>query len=169
MSELDSISATVYGELRRIAARHLLREQPGHTLQPTALVHEAYLRLVGQDADRWNDRAHFVAIASHMMRRVLVDHARTRLRDKRGGGATAVTLSAAENEGAVWQAEILDVDRALTHLAEMDETKARLVELRFFGGLTMEESAASMNLSLSTAERHWRVARAFLVRELTGQ
>jgi RNA polymerase sigma factor (TIGR02999 family) len=169
MRDLDSLSATVYGELRRIAAAHLKREPSGHTLQPTALVHEVYMRLLGQDANRWNDRSHFLAIASKMMRRVLVDHARMRLRDKRGGGLVQVTLSAAENEGTSWHAEVLDVDRALTRLAEMDESKARLVELRYFGGLTMEEAATALQLSLSTAERNWRLSRAFLVRELMGK
>ena len=101
------------------------------------------------------------------MRRVLVDHARTRLRNKRGGSDARVTLSAVGDDGAMWQPDLLDVDRALTRLADRDETKARLVELRYFGGLTMEEAAAALELPLSTAERHWRLARAFLVRELT--
>jgi RNA polymerase sigma-70 factor, ECF subfamily len=168
MSGNDPISATVYGELRKIAAIHLRREQTGHTLQPTALVHEAYLRLVGQGAEIWNSRAHFLAVASQMMRRILVDHARARLREKRRGSSTRVTLSGAEDQAAVLQAEVLDVDRALTRLAEIDERKARLVEMRFFGGLTMEETAAALELSMTTAERDWRFARAFLIHELTG-
>jgi RNA polymerase sigma-70 factor, ECF subfamily len=163
----DTALASVYDELRRLAAFHLNRERPNHTLQATALVHEAYLRLAEQYSPRC-DRIHFIAQASLMMRRVLVDYARAHLRDKRGGGWEKVTLSEAAELQDGRAVEVLDLDRALERLAEADPRKAKLVELRYFGGLTMEEAAQVLGTSLATAERDWKFARAFLLRELGG-
>ncbi len=162
----DTILASVYDELRRLAAYQLSGEQRGHTLQATALVHEAYIRLAGQAGGQWRDRCHFIAVASEMMRRVLVDHARSRLRIKRGSGLANVSLSEAMELADGRDVEVLDLDRALTRLAEVDLRKARLVELRYFGGLTMEESAEVLGASIPTLERDWRFSRAFLKREL---
>lgn len=162
----DSLLTSVYDELRRLAAYQLGREKRGHSLQATALVHEAYLRLAGQSAGNWQNRTHFVAIASQMMRRVLVDHARARLRDKRGGGAATVSLSEAMELGDGRDVEVLDLDRALGRLGEVDPVKVKLVELRYFGGLTIEEAAEVLGLSTATLEREWRFSRAFLRREL---
>ena len=163
----DTALASVYHELRRLAAFHLNRERPNHTLQATALVHEAYLRLAGQQSPGC-DRVQFIAQASLMMRRVLVDYARAHLRDKRGGGWEKVTLSEAAELQDGRTVEVLDLDRALERLAEADPRKAKLVELRYFGGLTMEEAAQVLGASLATAERDWKFARAFLLRELGG-
>jgi RNA polymerase sigma-70 factor (ECF subfamily) len=157
----------VYDELRRLAAYHLNRERPDHTLRATALVHEAYLRLAPQNA-AWSDRVKFIAQASMMMRRVLVDHARGHLREKRGGGLQRISLSEASELEDGRTVEVLDLDRALERLAQAGERKAKLVELRFFGGLSMEEAAQVLDISLATAERDWTFARAFLLRELGG-
>lgn len=152
----------VYDELHRQAQSYMARQPHGATLQATALVHEAYLRLAQQADKAWENRVHFFAVAATAMRHVLVDHARARQRDKRGGGALQLSLSAAANQAdeQVW--ELLALDDALKTLATLDPQQSRLVELRFFGGLTMEETAAALNLSLSTAEREWRLARAWL-------
>jgi RNA polymerase sigma-70 factor (ECF subfamily) len=163
----NTVLSGVYDELRRLAAFHLNRERRDHTLQATALVHEAYLRLVQQNP-QWSDRVQFIAQASLMMRRVLVDHARARLRDKRGGGWHKLSLSEAAELGGGRTVELLDLDCALEELAKVDARKARLVELRYFGGLTMEESALVLGTSLATAERDWKFSRAFLLRELGG-
>lgn len=165
-ADTDSLLNAVYEELRRLAAYHLTRERPEHSLQATALVHEAYLRLAGQDNSQWQDRTQFVAVASQMMRRVLVDHARSRLREKRGGGLEKISLSEASELAGGREVEVLDLDGALGHLAEVDARKAKLVELRYFGGLTMEEAAKVLGTSLATAERDWKFSRAFLIREL---
>ena len=162
----DSLLNAVYEELRRLAAYHLGRERPDHSLQATALVHEAYLRLAGQDNSQWQSRTQFVAVASQMMRRVLVDHARSRLREKRGGGLQKLSLSEAAELAGGRDVEVLDLDGALGHLADVDPRKAKLVELRYFGGLTMEEAADVLGTSLATAERDWKFSRAFLIREL---
>jgi RNA polymerase sigma factor (TIGR02999 family) len=159
--------ANVYQELRRLAAFQLSRERRNHTLQATALVHEAYLRLTEQNSP-WSDRVHFIAQASLMMRRVLVDYARAHLRDKRGGGWEKVSLSEAAELRNGRTVEVLDLDCALGELAKVDARKAKLVELRYFGGLTMEESAQALGTSLATAERDWKFSRAFLLRELGG-
>jgi RNA polymerase sigma factor (TIGR02999 family) len=166
MSVPEPLLASVYDELRRLAAYHLSSERRGHTLQATALVHEAYMRLAGQSGGQWQDRLHFIRVASEMMRRVLVDHARSHLRNKRGGGVAHVSLS--ESMGLVdgREVEVLDLDRALNRLAEADPRKARLVELRYFGGLTMEECAEVLSVSSATLERDWRFSRAFLRREI---
>ena len=165
---LDKLMPIVYDELRRQAARYLKREQAGHTLQTTALIHEAYMRLVDQHHVQWQNRAHFFGIAAQMMRRILVDHARTKKRVKRGGSDVRVSLTGA---GASIKAKDLDVvalDEALNRLAEVDEQQSRVVELRFFSGLTVAETAAVMGISAATVKRDWSMARAWLHRELSG-
>lgn len=156
----------VYDELHRLAQAYMSREQHGHTLQTTALLHEAYLRLAQQEDKRWQNRAHFYATAATVMRHVLVDHARARQRDKRGGQALQVSLGAAADKSEEQGWELLALNDALQTLAKMDVQQARVVELRFFGGLTMEEIAEALSISLSTVEREWRLARAWLKREL---
>ena len=166
---LDALMPTVYAELRRQAERALRRESAGHTLQATALVHEAYLRLVDQNRVAWRNRAHFFAIAAQMMRRVLVDHARTRLAAKRGGELQRVTLgdvgagTADQGDGDI---DLLALHDALELLATIDPRQARLVELRYFGGLGIEETAEALEVSPATVKRDWAVARAWLRREL---
>ncbi|MBA2303998.1 MAG: sigma-70 family RNA polymerase sigma factor [Acidobacteria bacterium] len=163
----------VYGELRRIARTQLRRDRPNQTLAPTALVHELYLRLVDQSRASWHDRAHFYAVAANLMRRVVVDHARARQAEKRGGGTLTISLDQVdENElpraggrrGA--EAEMLAVDGALTRLAAVDPDQARIIELRFFAGLTVEETAHVLKRSPRTVKREWRLAKAWLYREL---
>lgn len=152
----------VYAELRAIAEQHLARERARHTLQPTALVNEAFLRLFDPDGVAWHDRNHFFAVAAKAMRRVLVDHARRRQRLKRGGGRLALTLNEAVDGRAAPQLDLLDLHLALEELSAEDEEKARIVELRYFGGLEMQEVADVLGVSKSTAERGWRSARAWL-------
>lgn len=162
----EELLVHVYDELRRLAANYLRNERADHTLQPTALVHEAYLRLVTQDSVSWRSRDHFVTVAAQMMRRVLVDHARTHARNKRGGGG--LKLAIAEVDG-VTQAEGQDlaaIDEVLRRLARRYPQKGRVVELRFFGGLSIEETARVLQVSESTVERDWKFARAWLAREL---
>ena len=162
---LDALVPLVHGELRRLAARYLGRERPDHTLQPTALVNEAYLRLAGQHDLDWESRAHFVAIAANVMRQVLVDHARARRAGKRAGELERVTL----DEGLVPSergVDLVALDDALTDLAGFDPRLARVVELRFFGGLTTREAAAVLGVSTATVEREWATARGWLRREL---
>jgi RNA polymerase sigma factor (TIGR02999 family) len=166
--DTDTLLHSVYDELRRLAAFQLNRERPNHTLQATALVHEAYMRLAAQENSKWSGRVHFIAMASQMMRRVLVDYARGHLRDKRGGGLEDLSLSEAAELVGGRDVELLDLDRALERLAEVDPRKAKLVELRYFGGLTTEEAAESVGVSVATAERDWKFSRAFLIRELGG-
>ena len=169
---LDELLPLVYDQLKRLALRQLRGESPGHVLQPTALISELYLVLVHQRAATGQNRAHFLAIAAQMMRRILVDHARSRLAAKRGGGVMCVelggemeTLSAA---GADHRLEVLAVDRALSRLAGLDPGQAHIVELRFFAGLTVEEAAEVLNQSPRTIKREWRLAKAWLHRELQG-
>ena len=157
----------VYGELRRLAASYLRRERPGHTLQPTALVHEAYVRLLDQRQIDWCNRAQFIGLAAVMMRRILVNHARDRVAEKRGGGAQHVPLTlAGEGIGGV-EVNLLDLHEALTQLSETDPRKGQIVELKFFGGLTTEEISAALSVSTATVERDWKFARAWLHRTLT--
>jgi RNA polymerase sigma factor (TIGR02999 family) len=168
---LDELLPLVYGELRRQAARQLRAQPEGHTLQATALVHEAYLRLVDWDsaAADWHDRSHFFAVAARAMRSVLVDHARARRAAKRGGGAPALTLGAAESVADHSSDSGVDVealDEALTRLAALDSRQARVVELRYFGGLSIEEAAEALGISHATVEREWKTARLWLRREL---
>jgi RNA polymerase sigma factor (TIGR02999 family) len=163
---LGQLLPLVYAELRRIAARQMGREQAGHTLQPTALVHEVYLRLVGQRQVDWQDRAHFYGVAAQIMRRILVDHARRHRAGKRGGGVRCVSVEDAPEIQASNEISILALDHALDRLQKMDADLARIVELRAFGGLTIDEAAHVLNVSPSTAKRGWRTAKAWLSREL---
>ncbi|MEO5898132.1 MAG: ECF-type sigma factor [Vicinamibacterales bacterium] len=165
---LDSLLPLVYKELRRLAAGYLRREKPGQTLQPTALVHEAYLRLMKDRPDRWQNRAHFCAIAAHSMRQILIERARARGAAKRGGARPRVTLDDALIAGEDRSIDLLALDEALERLTALDPEQARLVELRFFGGLTVEETAAAMDISPATVKRHWTIAKAWLTRELQG-
>lgn len=165
---LDSLLPIVYQELRRLAASYLRRERPGQTLQPTALVHEAYMRLMKDRPDRWQNRAHFCAIAAHSMRQILIERARARGAIKRGGGGPRITLDDALVAGGERSIDLLALDQALERLAAMDPEQARLVELRFFGGLTVEETAEALDMSPATVKRHWTIARAWLARELEG-
>ena len=165
-----ALMESVYGELRRLAASYLRRERGDHTLQPTALVHEAYLRLMPQRAIRWQNRAHFFGIAASMMRRVLVDHARRRRAHKRDGLVEAgVTISQVEAPaGAVDQIDVLLLDEALTALAALDPRQADIVQHRFFAGLTNEEVAGVMDLSPATVKREWATAKLWLRRRMQG-
>lgn len=163
----DRLFEHVYGELRAIAALQFRRERPAQTLQPTALVHEAYVRLVDQTRVRWKNRGHFFAVAAQAMRRILVDHARARAAGKRGAGVAPLSLGVdLAEETPVAPLDLLALDRALDRLAAADADQARVVELRFFAGLTLEETAESDGRSLATIKRDWRTARAFLHREL---
>jgi RNA polymerase sigma factor (TIGR02999 family) len=163
---LEDLLPLVYDELRRLARRYLQQERPGHTLQSTALVHEAYLRLVDQNVS-WQNRAHFFGIAAQMMRRILVDHARSRSAAKRGDGACRVTL----DEGLVAQEQrdldVVALDDALTNLGKIDPQQGKIVELRFFAGLSIEETSEVLNISPATVKRDWAMAKAWLHREMT--
>lgn len=167
---LDRLAPLIYPELRRIAGRQLRRERPDHTLQPTALVHEVFLQLVDQRHATWENRAQFFAVAAHLMRRILVDHARSRHALKRGGAITKVALDvrAVDVSADPIAAEVLAVDQALERLAQQDPDQARIVELRFFAGLSVEETAHVMQRSARTVKREWRLAKAWLFRELQG-
>ncbi len=168
---VDEVLPLVYDELRAIAARHMRRERPGHTLQPTALVHDAFLKLVDQTRVQWQDRAHFFAIASQAMRRILVDHARARAASKRGAGAGHVSTDdtvVLADQPPLSPEDLLALDEALSELAAIDGGQARVVELRYFGGLTIEEAAEAMAVSAATLKREWSMARAWLHRRLTA-
>jgi RNA polymerase sigma-70 factor, ECF subfamily len=165
----DRLMEVVYRELRRRAAAYLRRERAGHTLQPTALVHEAYLRLVDQHAASWQNRAQFFGVASQIMRRILVDRARARKTAKRSGQWARVTLDEALAEHQPRDVDVLDLDAALTALTTFDPRKGQVAELRFFGGLTLEETGHVLGLSVATVEREWKVARAWLYARLKGQ
>ena len=165
---LDELMPIVWGELRRIARRRLARERAGHTLQTTALVNEAYLRLVDQDRVRWQNRAHFFGVAARMMRRILVDHARARAASKRGSGVVAVPLEQARPPAPVSGVDVLGLDAALLRLSALDPRQGQVVELRFFGGLTVEEVAEVLGIAPITVKRDWRMARAWLFAELAG-
>jgi RNA polymerase sigma factor (TIGR02999 family) len=162
---LERLVPLVYDELHALAERHFAAERPGHTLQATALVHEAYLRLVDADLTL-DDRAHFLALAARTMRRILVDHARGRRRHKRGGGQVAVTLDEAVAGGSEPNEDVVALDEALQRLAAVDERKARVVELHFFGGLNYDETARALDISPATVDRDLRLAKAWLIREL---
>ena len=163
---LDQLVPLVYEELRRQASNYLRRERPGHTLQTTALIHEAYLRLVDQKQMHWQNRAQFFGIAAQLMRRILVDHARTKHRAKRGGSAVRVSLTDATVVGKDVNLDLIEIDEALNRLARIDEQQAKIVELRFFSGLNVNETAAVLNISPATVKRDWSVAKAWLHREI---
>jgi len=164
----DRVVPLLYEELKRIAARELQNERPEHTLQVTALVHEAYLRLRQVHGVTWDDRNQFLGFASHLIRRILVEHARKKAALKRGGGGQRVTLSEAEQLGMSRPPDLIVLDEALSALAELDLRKAAVVELRFFGGLTVEETAAVLGISPETVGREWRRAKAWLYQALSG-
>jgi RNA polymerase sigma factor (TIGR02999 family) len=158
----------VYDELRRLAAGYLRRERPDHTLQPTALVHEAYVRLIDQRRVDWSNRAQFIGVAAVMMRRILVNHARDRIADKRGAGAEHVPITVAGDPMGAAPVDLLDLHHALERLAELDPRKSQVVELKFFGGLTIDEIAATLEISPATVEREWKFARAWLFDAISG-
>ena len=176
------LSALMYEELRQLAQRHLRRERSDHTIQKTALVNEAFVRLVGQQSVDWQSRAHFIGLASKLMRRVLVDYARARLADKRGGGAGVLSLdemaapeadeapdttpTALQHLDAHTQEEVSAIDQALQRLEQIDLRQAQIVEMRYFGGLTVEQTAEAVGISEATVKREWTLARAWLRREL---
>jgi RNA polymerase sigma factor (TIGR02999 family) len=164
---LERLMPLVYGELRKLAAYHLRAERVGHTLQPTALVHEAYLRLAGRDELVVHDRAHFVAIAAQVMRHILVDHARGRARGKRGGACTIVALDEAAAAREAREADLVALDDALTELSRLSPQQSRIVELRYFGGLTIEEIAEALGIAVARVRSDWTLARAWLRRELS--
>ncbi|MDP8980617.1 MAG: sigma-70 family RNA polymerase sigma factor [Acidobacteriota bacterium] len=165
---IETLVPIVYQELRRLASYYMQRERPEHTLQATALVHEAYLRLAGGEKQDWQDRAHFFAAAAQVMRNLLIDHARARRRDKRGGGCDiclddAITLAVVENP------DLLAIDEALEGLVKIDPRQSRIVELRYYGGLSIKEVAAVLDISDRTVKREWQMAKAWLYAEIRGQ
>ena len=166
---LDQLIPVVYDELRRQAARYLRRELPGHTLQTTALVNEAYVRLVDQKNVHWQNRAHFFGISAQLMRRILVDHARAKHRAKRGGSDLRVTLDEATAVVRDREIDLVALDEALNRLAKIDLQQSRVVELRFFSGLNVEETAEALRVSPATVKRDWSVAKAWLYREISGK
>lgn len=168
-SALDRLIPLVERELRRLARRHMRREGPAHTLQTTALVNEVYLKLVDQTHAHWHNRAHFFAVAAQLMRRILVDHARRNLRRKRGGGAGDLPLEDAAVLSHEKSAEMLALDEALDRLARLDPLKARVVELRHFGGLSVKETAEVLKVAEVTVIRHWGFAKSWLKREVRGE
>lgn len=159
---VDALLAMIYDELRRLAASYLRRERPDHTLQPTALVHEAYMRLIDQTQVNWQNRAHFFGVAAQMMRRILVDHARVHNAEKRGHEYQKLSLDENIDKAVERSHELIMLDDALKTLAEVDPQKSRIVELRYFGGLTVEETAEVMGVTPITIKRHWRMAKAWL-------
>ena len=168
-SALDQLMPLVEDELRRLARRHMARERAGHTLQATALVNEAYLRLIEVNQVQWQNRAHFFAMASRVMRRILVDAARARRYQKRGGGAERVSLDEALVVSSEPRHELIALDDALNALATFDVRKSQVVEMRFFAGLSVEETAEALHVSADTVMRDWRLARVWLLRELSGE
>ena len=164
---LDELIPLVHDELRRIARGYMRREAEGHTLQPTAVVNEAYLRLVDAEVP-WNDRIHFYAVAARLMRRILVDHAKAKHRDKRGGAAQLLTLEEERAGAPARDLDVLELDLALEGLAGFDERKSRIVELHYFGGLNYDETAEALGISAATVHRELRLAKAWLHREMAG-
>jgi RNA polymerase sigma factor (TIGR02999 family) len=165
-SARDALVPLVYNELRRIARRCLSGQHSGHTLQPTALVHEAYLRLVRYDSIDWRNRAHFFALAAQIMRQILVDHARKQTATKRGGNAVTVVVDEASVAAKQTSLDLLALDDALKQLASLDPRQSQIVELRFFGGLSIEETAQAVNISPATTKREWATARLWLLNEM---
>src|ERR1035438_4410284 len=166
-SALERLTPIVYDELRRLARRYMKRERPGHSLQTAALVNEAYMRLVDYERMQWQNRAHFFAVSSQLMRRILVDHAR-RHNLKRGGGVPHISLDEAAVVGGDQDTDLVALDDAMNALGRIDPRKVQVVEMRFFGGLSVEETAEVLKVSTVTVKRDWRAARAWLYRELTG-
>src|SRR5947207_10196362 len=166
---LDQLVPVVYKELRRLAHYHLAHEADGHMLQSTALVHEVYLRLCAQDEPQWENRAHFFAVAARMMRRILVDQARRRLAGKRGGKAPRVNLDEVPDLSSSRAGELIALDEGMTELAKIDSRKVQVIELRFFGGLSVEEIAEVLKISPPTVRRDWKLARAWLLAGLGGK
>jgi RNA polymerase sigma-70 factor (ECF subfamily) len=164
---LDKLTPIVYGELHRLAGRYMRGERTGHSLQTTALVNEAYMRLVGYKSMRWQNRAHFFAVSAQLMRRILVDHAR-RHNLKRGGDVQHVSLDEAASVADVSNTDLVALDRAMHALARIDPRKVQVVEMRFFGGLNVEETAEVLKISTATVKRDWRAAKLWLYREMTG-
>ena len=167
-SALETLTPLVYKELRRLAGSYMRSESPGHTLQPTALVHEAFLRMVARDVPDCQNRAHFYGVASHLMRQILIDHARTRNAEKRGGGKAPISLEENLIVSREREADLVALDDAMQRLSALDPRKTQVVELRFFGGLSVEESAEVLKVSEVTVRRDWQFAKAWLVRELGG-
>ena len=164
---MDELLPLIYDELRRLASSYLRRERQGHTLQPTALVHEAYMRMVDQTQVRWQNRAHFFGVAAQMMRRILVDHARSQQAEKRGGEFQKLSLDERiDVSGQDRDLNLVALDDALNRLAEIDPQKSKIVEMRFFGGLSVEETAEVLGVSVPTVKRHWRLAKAWLYGEI---
>jgi RNA polymerase sigma-70 factor, ECF subfamily len=166
---LDELAPLVYSDLHLRARNYLRRERPDHTLQPTALIHEAYLRLVNETASQWNGRAHFLAVASLVMRQILVDHARRHAAAKRGSGVTKVSLDEAFAPAQSDNTDLLALDEALAKLAAFDERKCRIVEMRYFGGCTVEETAEALGIASITVMREMRLAEAWLRRAMRGE
>jgi RNA polymerase sigma factor (TIGR02999 family) len=166
---LDRLMPVVYTELRQLAHQYMRRERPGHTMQTTALIHEAYLRLVDQNQVRWQHQAHFFGIAARLMRQILIEHARSRTRAKRGGGVGTISLDEAAIVSQARATELLALDDALERLATIDPRKSQVVELRFFGGLSVEEAAQVLNIAPNTVLRDWRMAKAWLRREISHE
>ena len=166
---LEELMPLVYDELRRLAHHYLRQERSDHTLQSTALVHEAYLRLAGQNPPQWQNRAHFFGIAAHIMRQILVEYARGRSTAKRGGGACRLTLDEALALPQQIDVDVVELDKALTGLAELDAQQSRIVELRYFAGLTIEDTSEVLGISPATVKRDWVTARAWLYRAMTGE
>jgi RNA polymerase sigma-70 factor, ECF subfamily len=165
----DQLIPLVYTELRQLARRYMRRERPGHTMQTTALIHEAYLRLVDQNQVRWENRAHFLGIAARLMRQILIEHARRRTRAKRGGGAGTISLDEVALVSQARATELLALDDAMERLAAIDPRKSRVVELRFFGGLSTKEAAEVLHTAPNTVLRDWRLAKAWLHREISHE
>ena len=164
----DRLMQIVYKEMRKLAASYLQKQRSDHTLQPTALVHEAYLKLIDASQINWQDRAHFFAVAAQTMRNILVDHARAVAADKRGGGAQKIALDEVAGLSENQEVDLIDLDEALRLLARQDETQSRIIELRFFGGLTIEETAEVLKISPATVKREWAMARAWLFRQINS-
>ena len=164
----DLLVTLLYQDLRRLAAGCLRRERPNHTLQPTALVNEAYLRLAVESKPAWNSRVQFLAVASHLMREILIDYARKRNRAKRGGGLGPISVEDAGQLGAAPEVDLIELDEALRALERIDIQQGRIVELRYFGGLSIEETAQTLGVSQATVKRDWRMAKAWLHRELSS-
>ncbi len=166
---IDALLPLIYDELRSLASNYLRRERPDHTLQPTALVHEAYLRLVDQTRVNWQNRAHFFGVAAQMMRRILVDHARAHRAGKRGADFQKLSLDVNIDKAVERGAELIALDEALKQLAQIDEQKSRIIELHYFGGLSVEEIAQVLGVSPITVKRHWRMAKAWLYHEVSSK